>query len=147
MLDEPALTPCLRCSSQTPLATARDARSTFSALHARSSRHSTRSVRYLSNGAESFDALSSWLTGCAAPTFLDRNLKNSRHDLIQSQVGALLCLRSEPQRWRRQRSDPTRRSHPSLWTQACARAPLETTLQPSAAVRGRRGQMYGRMPE
>ena len=44
-------------------------------------------------------------------------------------------------------TDPTWRSHPSLWTQAYAHAPLEIALQPSAAARGRGGHMWGRMPQ
>ena len=57
-------------------------RQTLAAWHARSRRHAGTFVRYLGNGAESFDAVSFWPTGCAAPTLLNQNLKNSRHDLI-----------------------------------------------------------------
>ena len=60
-------------------------RSTFSALHARFRRHSTRFVQYLSNAAEYFDAVSGMPIRCAARTFLDQNLKNSRHDLMPPQ--------------------------------------------------------------
>ena len=102
-------------------------------------------MRYLGNGAESFDAVSFWPTGCATPTFLDQNLKNSRHDLMPPPVGTLLRLRSGPQPSGDCATDPTWRSHCSLWTQTYARAPLEITLQPSAAARGRGGHIGGRM--
>ena len=102
-------------------------------------------MRYLSNAAEDFDTVSGTPIRCAAPTFLDQNLKNSRHDLMHLQWAPCSACALAHSLSGDGATDPTRRSYPSLWTQACARAPLETTLQPSAAVRGRREQMYGRM--
>ena len=75
------------------------------------------------------------LTGCAAPTSLIQNLKNSRHDLMHLQWAPCSACALAHSLSGDGATDPTRRSHPSLWTQACARAAGDHP----AAVSGRAG--------